>query len=319
MKKRLLYLFMLSSSFLFSQVVIYEDSFETYPDFVISGITDGTNTWEVLDIDLLNTYTGGADPATWANANSPMAYQIFNPSVAAVTNAVDGVGTETENRNFDPRTGLKFAAAWAGVPSSNGQTATANEDWLISPVINLTGATGSSLSVYLKSMSDSYGLERYRIGVYIGTGIPTQSSDFIIVSGGTFLTAPYPNWAEYTTSLLAYDGQSIRIGIKCETSDAYMLMVDDFRITAATLNSESFLASKFNIYPNPVNDIISISSDNLMFDNISLTDINGRLIKETVTNSVTNYNLNISDLNSGVYFMKIKTAEGILDKKIIKN
>ena len=48
-------------------------------------------------------------------------------------------------------------------------------------------------------------------------------------------------------------------------------------------------------------------------------DINGRIVKETATNSVTNYNLNISDLNSGIYFMKIKTAEGILDKKIIKN
>ncbi|WP_445457959.1 T9SS type A sorting domain-containing protein [Flavobacterium sp. HNIBRBA15423] len=319
MKKKLLYLLTFSSSLIFSQVTIYEDSFETYPDFVISGITDGTNTWEVLDLDLLNTYTGGADPVTWANAGAPMAFQIFNPSTAGVANAVDGVNGATENANFDPRTGLKYAAAWAGVPSSNGQIATANEDWLISPVINLSGAGGSALSVWVKSLSDTYGLERYRIGVYVGTGVPTQSADFTIISGGSFLTAPYLNWSEYTTSLSAYDGQSIRIGIKCETSDAYMLMVDDFKITAATLKSDSFLASKFNIYPNPVNDIISINSDNVAFENISLTDINGRVIKETTTNSVMNYDFNISDLNSGIYFLKIKTSEGILDKKIIKN
>lgn len=319
MKKKLLYLLTFSSSLIFSQVTIYEDSFETYPDFVITGLTDGNNTWEVLDLDLLNTYTGGADPVTWANAGSPMAFQIFNPSTAGVANSVNGVGGATENANFDPRTGLKYAAAWAGVPSSNGQTAIANEDWLISPVIDLSSAGGSLLSVWVKSLSDTYGLERYRIGVYVGTGVPTQSSDFTIISGGSFLSAPYLNWSEYTTSLSTYDGQSIRIGIKCETSDAYMLMVDDFKITATTLKSDSFLASKFSVYPNPVNDIISINSDNVAFENISLTDINGRVIKEATTKSVMNYNFNISDLNSGIYFLKIKTSEGILDKKIIKN
>ncbi len=92
-----------------------------------------------------------------------------------------------------------------------------------------------------------------------------------------------------------------------------------YKYTGANLRTDSFLASNFAIYPNPVNEIISISSDDVVFENISLTDINGRIVKETATNSVTNYNLNISDLNSGIYFMKIKTAEGILDKKIIKN
>ncbi|MBF02511.1 MAG: hypothetical protein CMP76_04360 [Flavobacterium sp.] len=318
MKKNLLFLFALFNLFAYSQVTVYEDSFETYPDFVISGITDGTNTWQVLDLDMLFTYTGGADPATWDNAGAAMAYQIFNPTTAGVTNATEGVGNETENRNFDPRTGSKYAAAWAGVPSTTGG-ATANEDWLISPVIDLSGVSGSALSVWVKSMSDTYGLERYRVGVFVGTGVPTLSTDFTIISGGTYLTAPYGTWAEYTASLSAYDGQSIRIGIKYETSDAYMFMVDDFKVTAATLGSDSFLASKFVVYPNPVNDIISISSDDVVFENISLTDINGRIIKETKTDSVTNYNLNISDLNSGVYFMKIKTTDGVLDKKIIKN
>ena len=308
MKKKLLLGTLLATTFGFSQVTVFEDSFDTYNDFLISGFGQ----WQTLDLDLLNTYTGGNDTPAWANAGAPQAFQIFNPTTAIVTNATNGVGGETENRNFDPRTGAKFAACWAGVPSSNGQTATANNDWLVSPVINLTGATGSALSIWVKSMSDSYGLEKYRIGVYVGTGTPTQVSDFTIISGVPNLTAPYGSWAERTQSLSAYDGQNIRIGIQCRTADAYMFMVDDFKVTATALSSDSFTLTGVKMYPNPAKDVLNIVSENEELTNVSIMDLNGRVVKQ-VSNNFSH--ISIQDLSKGIYMVTIESA---IAKKVEK-
>ena len=312
MKKTLLLFFISISSF--AQITVYEDSFEAYDDFLISNI----GAWQTLDLDLLFTYTGGqpegADP--WTNAGAPQAFMIFNPTTANVSNATDGVDGSEENRNFTPRTGSKYASCWAGVPESNGQSAVANNDWLISPPINLSGATGSSLSIWVKSLSNTYGLERYRIGVYVGSGTPTSGSDFTIISGGTSLSAPYPNWAERVQSLSAYDGQTIRIGINCVTPDAYMFMVDDFKVTATTLSNSDFSKDTFSIYPNPATSVLNITNfNNVEINNISVTDINGRVVKNQVSSLS---QINVSDLNAGVYFVTIEAVEGKTTKKFIK-
>lgn len=310
-KTLLLFLISISSS---AQVTVFEDSFETYDDFLISNF----GAWQTLDLDLLFTYTGGQpDGATpWDNAGDPQAFMIFNPTTANVTNATEGVAGSEEGRSFDPRTGSKYACSWAGVPESNGQFAVANDDWLISPPIDLSGATGSSLSIWVKSLSDTYGLERYRIGVYVGSGTPTSGSDFTIISGGTNLVAPYPNWAERVQSLSAYDGQTIRIGINYVTSDAYMFMIDDFRVSATTLSNSDFEMNSLSFYPNPATTILNITnSNNFDIKNISVTDINGRVVKNQA-GSLTQ--INVSDLNAGVYFVTIEAAEGKTTKKFIK-
>ncbi|AWG26413.1 T9SS-dependent choice-of-anchor J family protein [Flavobacterium kingsejongi] len=306
MKKTLLFAGLLMGTFFSSnaQTTLFEDSFDTYTDFAISGFGQ----WQTLDIDLRPTYTGGlADPA-WPNAGAPQAFQIFNPTAAGVTNASTG----DETRNFDPRTGLKCAVAWNAVP---GGGITANEDWLISPPVTL-GASANEVRFWVKALSGSYGAERYRIGVYVGTGNPTSSANFTIIAGSpTSLTATYPNWAERVQSLDAYSGQTIRIGIQCVSADVYMFMIDDFKVTTATLGREDFLASKFSVFPNPATDIISITNhDAIAINSITITDLNGRIVKNT--NSAEQ--INVSDLSAGVYMMNIASEQGTTVKKIIK-
>src|SRR5690606_12199604 len=133
-----------------SVVTLFSDDFESYSNFIIDGIGD----WITIDVDGSPTYTGGTATPTWPNANAAMAYQIFNPAAAGVTNATSG----TETRNFDPRSGAKYAAAWAAVPGANP----ANDDWLVSPVLSL-GASGNSVSFWVKAMSNSYGPENYNV------------------------------------------------------------------------------------------------------------------------------------------------------------
>ncbi len=317
MKRILLITTLFVSALGYSQVTLFEDSFDTYNDFLITGFGQ----WQSLDLDLLNTYTGGTDTPTWANAGAPQAFQIFNPTTALVANGTGDCNT-TENVDFTPRTGAKFAACWAGVPNSNGQTASANNDWLISPPINLAGATGTQLNVWYKALSDCYGTERFTIGVYVGSGTPTQSSDFTIISTAPYIQASsYTTWTMNTQALNAYNGQTIRIGIHCISPDRYMLMIDDFKVTATSvMATDDFIASKFSVYPNPVNNIVNISNDGaIQINKIVICDLNGRTVKTLNLDSVPETQVNVSELNSGLYFMNIATNEGIAIKKIVKN
>src|SRR5690606_26173878 len=222
-----------------------------------------------------------------------------------------GVDGSTENRDFTPHGGDKYMGSWA----SNGG---ANNDWLISPAITL-GSTGNEVKFWVKSMSDSYGLETYQVGVYSGSGTPMGGADFTIISGGGNLQAPFPNWEEKTFSLDAYSGQTIRIGIHCNSNDHYLFMVDDFSVsTTGTVSVDNHLAGSFSVYPNSVKDMLNISNSiGAEINVVTVTDINGRTVKQVAANGVESQ-INIADLNAGVYFVNINSNQGSLTKKIVK-
>lgn len=305
--KKLLFSFSLlvSGAFANAQTVLLNENFDSYTNFVITGF----GSWLTLDIDGLPTYTGGADPATWANANSPQAFQIFNPTAAGVTNATTG----SEVRNFDPHSGQKYAAAWDAVPSTTGGP-TANNDWLISPAVTL-GASSNVLTLWVKSLSNSYGLDKYRVGVYIGSGTPTGSANFTIISGGTALSAPYPNWEQKTYSLDAYAGQTIRIGIQCVSSDNYMFMVDDVKITTGALstNEVSAKAKSLSIFPNPTKGEVNVKTDKKIKSS-TIVDISGKTVLKTDSKKV-----DISSLPKGTYLMQVEFGDGsTATEKVVK-
>jgi len=82
-----------------------------------------------------------------------------------------------------------------------------------------------------------------------------------------------------------------------------------------SLTTDSFqLENNVSLYPNPTKESFSVNGIDIPFS-ISITDIQGKLIK-TFTNQLENYD--ISDLNAGIYFARIKSKKGKVTKKIIK-
>ena len=93
-----------------------------------------------------------------------------------------------------------------------------------------------------------------------------------------------------------------------------LIFIDTFSVST-NLSNQSFDNDAFSLYPNPSSDFLNISNpNNVEIKNISVIDINGRTIKNI--NSATT--INVSDLNAGVYFVTIETAEGKSTKKFIK-
>lgn len=80
--------------------------------------------------------------------------------------------------------------------------------------------------------------------------------------------------------------------------------------------------SEVSIYPNPVGDFINlqIKDNNILKPELKIFDITGNLIKRDYLKPFADeYSLDISSLNSGMYFIKIVSSEQVISaKKFIK-
>lgn len=301
MKKLLLSLaFIAGITAVNAQTVLFYDDFESYEDFIIDGIGD----WIMIDQDLSGTYSGGG--GEFPNQFDPKAFMVFNMFTAGVTND-DGSGGE--ERYFDPVDGLdKYMGCWASVDAPNN-------DWMISPPITL-GAGGNMLEFVHKSLSSTYGYETFNVLIYAGTDTPSPG-DFTALD--TNLTSnSWQSWLTYTKNLDAYAGQTVRIAIQCTSNDAYMFMVDNFKVTAEDVAGVSDLNKTISaVYPNPVVDTFQVDLSakfNAADVNLSITDMTGKEVRSFAKS--TSYN--VSDLAAGVYILKITDGKNTETKKIVK-
>ena len=77
------------------------------------------------------------------------------------------------------------------------------------------------------------------------------------------------------------------------------------------------LASAFSIYPNPVNDKLYIETE-VEIEEVVVYDVYGRQqVIETPSHQEV-MTVEVSNLNSGVYFVMIKTNEGVVTKRLVK-
>lgn len=107
-----------------------------------------------------------------------------------------------------------------------------------------------------------------------------------------------------------------------------------FKVAAANLAGESKQSNEacvtygdgvaenettFNIYPNPVEDELFIATE-VNVKEVAIYDVYGRLTKVYSLQSTDFvHSLNVSDLNSGIYFVNIKTDNGNVVKRFVKN
>ncbi|KGO94857.1 T9SS type A sorting domain-containing protein [Flavobacterium subsaxonicum] len=161
---------------------------------------------------------------------------------------------------------------------------------------------------------------------------PNNNYDFIVsisTDGGTTWTSiwneddadEFETYVPFDVSvnLSEYAGDTAQLKFQYAGSDGAQLVIDDISVQSTASRNEA-LASQFSVSPNPATNVINVSnSGNTVLNNVSVADINGRIVKSVKFDGVANAQLNISDLTSGVYMMTISSDKGTTTKKIIKN
>ncbi|RYM33353.1 T9SS type A sorting domain-containing protein [Brumimicrobium glaciale] len=76
------------------------------------------------------------------------------------------------------------------------------------------------------------------------------------------------------------------------------------------------LEERLLMYPNPAQNEVAISIEDFNIESIIIVDVNGRTVQNQMVNG-SNANINVSKLNQGVYFVKVETEKGMLNRKLI--
>jgi len=94
-------------------------------------------------------------------------------------------------------------------------------------------------------------------------------------------------------------------------------IIDDFGITTQNLDLSNFNYNNCNIYPNPTNNIINISTPNENINQINVYDMLGSLLKSQKGNS-DKEQVSIQELPNAIYLLEVKTDKGNKTVKIVK-
>ena len=203
-----------------------------------------------------------------------------------------------------------------GQSAAIGWIAADNDAELVSPTFSLVGYSAANFSFKTK-----VGYE-YMVSPFPSGDLIAQISTNNGVSWTSlWVEEDYGVFVDYATldislDLSTYLGQSgLKVRFFYTGNDADSVSVDDVLISG-TLSSDDFSLSSISLYPNPTTSVLNISNNNnLDIKNISVVDVNGRTVKNQA-GSLTQ--INVSDLNAGVYFVTIEAAEGKTTKKFIK-
>jgi hypothetical protein len=285
-----------------AQVTIWEEGFESFDDFFI-GVPNGDfNGWTSIDNDGDATY--GSSTYDFENEAYTGTAIIFNP-----TGALDGGGVDATGTAWDVRTGTRglYMVASTGDVSETPL----NDDFIITPQIDLAGATGSSITFYAKSLTDAFGLERFEV-LLSTTG--TAEGDFTVDLGGGELQAPI-DWTEYTYDLTAYDGEQVYIAIHYQAQDSFVLQMDDFEVSA-----DDVLSVEDNVLESVEHSVTAnelILRAGFPIQSVQLYNVLGQEVVNTQPDTRT-ANISISALNQGVYIARVSIEGQTKSFKIVK-
>jgi hypothetical protein len=205
---------------------------------------------------------------------------------------------------LDPENGLDTIAASTSFFSPQD---TANR-WLITPPIS-TGAFGNYFSWEAKSHDASYP-DDYLVLI---SNTNNQIESFTDTIG--FVIQENFEWTyrEVDLSEQGYDNQTVYIAFVNVTYDGFKLYIDDLEMRSEDVTGVFDVnKSDFVLYPNPANDIITISSD-LDIESIEILTSAGQIVLSSNTKSV-----DVNNLTPGIYYARVSSSEAISVIKFIK-
>lgn len=126
------------------------------------------------------------------------------------------------------------------------------------------------------------------------------------------------SWTQFTTTVTApasgVDGYRFEI----RTYSGSTVLYDDLSvIDNQTLSVNQNKVAEFSVFPNPVtNGTVNIKTSNNEAVQVSVFDVLG---KQVLAKNVTNQTLNVSNLNAGMYILKLTQNGNSTTKKLVIN
>lgn len=164
---------------------------------------------------------------------------------------------------------------------------------------------------------------RYRLMLTTYSAIIINIHNMDLEEGHDYLHF-YKNTINEGNRVLSLTGHIDDTTVVFEASRMTVVFESDEAGTADGFNAEYFAShvgiddfeNGVSLYPNPANSVLSVAYPSPI-ERIETLTLDGRTIDITTCNSL-NAKLDISDLSSGLYLVKIFTKDGVITKKFLK-
>lgn len=227
----------------------------------------------------------------------------------------DTAGTLSTSFNIgDGITGLKgqlteYAGTLQFVPSENVASASSTGNVLTPIVVSAAdlitnGETYESRLITLNNVT------------FEDTGVFADNTNYNVADGSDVTVCRVAFGDEDIIGTAIPTTASSITGLGGEFNGTYQIFPRYASDIAAPLSVNGFNASKFSLFPNPTNTgFVNIASNNDGDMSVEAYDILGKRVKyQTLAN---NTSLNVSDLKSGVYILKITQNNATTTKKLV--
>lgn len=333
MKKLLLSLSLLAVALTQAQQNVYNYGFNT-------------NTADMLTAGWVQLNLSGnpSTTALWSVANYAIVASVSTTTPANPFMDADYSAAGSTCPIPHDQTGADNSFALVNYASTTTTTTTGKtiSNWLISPVMNLQN--GDVVTFYTRigkysptntaSYADNLQVRMSTNGAatVAPSGGPTGLGDYtnlLVEVNPTLNLTSYPaSWTQYSYTVSGLTGPTdCKIAFRYYVTNAGanaangdIIGIDTFSVDRPTASTDSFFKNNLSISPNPTKGMLNITStNNTIINNTTLTDIDGRVIKNIDWSNVTNPSIDVSELNTGVYFLKVTTDQGVGTTKVIKN
>ena len=225
----------------------------------------------------------------------------------------DGYGWTTIAFDIDNGNAVADSQSWDGTPLNP-------DNWMILGPIDMTNVNDATLSWKVRGIDPSYCGENYSVYISDSNDIDSFTSSSLyyneaITSGSD---ACGNSFADRTFDISSAVGQQVYIGFRHHNiSDMFRLNIDDVAINSNSLSSNDFDRLNISIYPNPVDgNFVRIQTPINGTKEIEVFDLVG---KRVINTNLSSDSLDVSELNPGIYMVKV-TIENLTStsKLIIK-
>ncbi|WP_107040204.1 Omp28-related outer membrane protein [Brumimicrobium mesophilum] len=196
-------------------------------------------------------------------------------------------------------------------------------------------SAGTDHGIMFNHAYSQYSTENDKLEILVSTDCGDTWTTVFSEEGSSLATAPatstgnfFPDvteWSSNFVDLSAYDGEAeVMVSFKGTSNFGNNLFVDDIQIRDNLflgVEKQEGLNVALNVYPNPSTDLVNVDFklENLTDVTVSILNTVGQTVSSNNLGSVSGVQstqLDVSSLESGIYIVRVQTANGEQTKRI---
>ncbi len=298
-------------------------SLEEVSGNITYNLTTGISSGDTISFEMI-VNNGDYDKVTIITKTYGVLQSVFNDVGDSVTDNFNNNGWATTSATY-----VSPSSSITDSPNGNYQN-NANKTITISDQIDLTAALGANVTFYAKwDIENNWDYVQLEVSTNNGNTWIPQCGNFTNEgstnngqpTGEPLYDGTQNDWVLEEINLSDYLGEQLLVRFQFESDGAQSadgFYFDDLKINIIdeTLGTTDLSETVFNVYPNPVETLLTINTTSTNYS-IAIYNIQGQLMNE-IKNISETQTIDYSNYTTGIYFMKIVSENTSKTVKVIK-